>query len=77
MKLESWDPEYHHLNGPPPVHSEVKFGESKPKAIISATFSSFWANRIEQLIGGATFLNNKFFSSWILGPFIHPLYVVI
>lgn len=43
VKLECWDPEYHHLNGPPPVHAEVEFEESKPKPI-SATFSSFWAN---------------------------------
>lgn len=43
MKLERWDPEYHHLNGPPPVHAEVEFGESKPKPR-SANFSSFWRN---------------------------------
>lgn len=58
MKLESWDPEYHRLNGPlPPVHAEVKFGESKPKPI-GATFSSFWADWA--LDPGSNGLNQNF-----------------
>lgn len=40
VQLESWDPEYYHLSGPPPVHAEVEFGEPKPK-LTSATCSSF------------------------------------
>lgn len=39
VQLESWDPEYYHLSGPPPVHAEVEFGEPKPK-LTSATCSS-------------------------------------
>lgn len=83
VRLESWDPEYHHLNGPPPVHATVEIEESKPKPI-NVSFSSCWAKGTYFIDprggggrgGGQSFLfeSNPFFS-WInIGPIHSSLY---